>query len=239
MRVAVAVAVAAIALAACSGNGTGEAAPAPPAAPAEAPAPAAPSPAPGIRLLDFERDAEGAPPAGFAFALTGRGSPGRWVVVAGGAPAGGARCLRQADLDPEDLRFPVAVLEGTELRDVRVSVKCRMKGGRVDRGAGLVFRYGDAGNYYVTRANVLEGNVRLYTVKDGVRKQIYGWDGPIDGEAWHDYRVEARGDLLEVHWDGTKLFEVRDGTFPGPGRVGLWTKADSDSLFDDLAVEGL
>ena len=91
----------------------------------------------------------------------------------------------------------------------------------------------------MTRANALEGNVRLYFVKDGHRQQIATHSGKVTSGAWHDYRVVARGDHFEVFWDGAKVIDQHDPTFVEAGKVGLWTKADSVTYFDDLSAKPL
>jgi hypothetical protein len=115
-------------------------------------------------------------------------------------------------------------------------VKCKPLSGRVDQACGLVFRYRDENNYYVTRANALEGNVRLYAVKDGRRQQFATWSGDVVQDRWGELRVEARGNHLVAFWNGTKVIDADDATFPEAGRVGLWTKADSVTAFDNLTV---
>lgn len=188
---------------------------------------------------DFEQDPVGSPPAGFAFGRTGEGRVGHWVVVSDPSVPGGGHVLAQTDADPTDDRFPVAVANAPMVKDLRLSVRCQPVSGQVDQAAGLVFRYQDEHNYYVTRANALEGNVRLYRVVNGRRQQFAGWDGPVTANAWHDYRVEANGDHFAVYWDGQKVIDAKDGTFSVAGKVGVWTKADSVTYFDHLSVEPL
>jgi hypothetical protein len=184
----------------------------------------------------FEGDSPGKPPGGFSFARTGEGKQGSWIVRAEpGAPSGKA-VLAQVDQDDTDYRFPLAITSGPELKDLRLSVKCKPVDGKVDQACGLVFRYKDENNYYVTRANALENNVRLYHVKDGRRVQFAGWNGKVAKNTWHELAVEARGDLMVVSFDGNRVIEARDTTFANPGKVGLWTKADSVTLFDDLTL---
>jgi hypothetical protein len=186
---------------------------------------------------NFDKDAPHKHPAGFTFGLTAKaGKPGRWVVEAvKDAPSGG-RALAQLDADPTDARYPLAVATEPVLKDLRVSVKCKMVSGEVDQACGLMFRYKDENNYYITRANVLEDNVRLYSVKDGKRKQFASWDGKVAPKAWHTLEVEAKGDQLRVSWNGKAVIEAKDATFGEAGKVGVWTKADSVTYFDDLAV---
>jgi hypothetical protein len=152
---------------------------------------------------------------------------------------GGQRVLAQVDPDETDSRFPLAIADEPSLRDLRLSVKCKAVSGRIDQACGLAFRYRDPENYYVARANALEDNVRLYQVKDGRRNQFASWSGSVSAGQWHELRVEARGIRIEVFWEGEAVIDTEDRTFQEAGRVGLWTKADSLTFFDDLAVEAL
>jgi hypothetical protein len=181
----------------------------------------------------FDDDIVGRAPAGFSFGRTGEGAAGRWVVQAEAA----GNALAQLDADDTDGRYPLAVLDAPVLRDARVSVRCKMVAGQVDRACGLVSRYRDEGNYYVTRANALEGNVRLYTVRDGQRRQLASWSGPVSAGVWHELQLITHGDRLEVYWNGERVIDHHDATFDAAGRAGVWTKADSITWFDDLRVE--
>ena len=152
-----------------------------------------------------------------------------------GAPSGG-NVLAQVDTDDTDYRFPVAVVQDTSLRDLSLSVKCKPVSGNVDQACGLVFRFKDSNNYYITRANALENNVRIYYVKEGNRRQFAGWNGKVTSGEWHDLRVDAKGDHFEVSYDGKKVIDATDKSFPDAGKIGLWTKADSVTYFDNLTV---
>lgn len=187
------------------------------------------------QVWSFESDRTGGAPRAFSFGRTRSGAPGRWIVQAEPDAPSGANVLAQLSADGTDSRFPIAVADAPPLRDVRVSVQCKPISGVVDQACGLVFRYRDENNYYLTRANALEDNVRLYRVKNGNRSQFDGWSGPVTSKAWHELRVDARGDHLEVYWEGKKIIDGRDSTFPEAGKVGVWTKADSVTYFDDLS----
>jgi hypothetical protein len=185
----------------------------------------------------FDSDAAAKPPAGFTFGRTGEGKEGKWVVLAvKDAPSGG-NVLAQTDTDSTDSRFPVAVADVAPVADLALSVKCKLVSGKVDQACGLVLRYQDANNYYVTRANALEGNVRFYHVKNGRREQLKSWSGKVKAGVWHDYKVEAKGDHFVVTFDGKQVLDFTDKTFTQAGKVGVWTKADSVTYFDDLKVE--
>ena len=193
------------------------------------------------RKVEFDDDVVGQPPKGFQFGRTGNvGAPGKWVIHMEGAN----RYLVQTDADATRARFPVAVLSDVTAVDVDLTVRFRPISGRVDQAAGLVWRYRDEDNYYIVRANALEDNVVLYKVEGGKRTDLpvkgegrtYGKKVEVRAGQWSTLRVVANGPLFEVHLNGTKLYEVEDTTFGQPGRVGVWTKADSVTQFDDLTV---
>ena len=188
---------------------------------------------------DFENDSAGKPPAAFTFARTGSGRMGRWLVQAERDSPSGTKVLAQLDTDPTSYRFPVAVADSVSLVNLRLSVRCKAVSGEVDQACGLVFRYRDESNYYVVRSNALENNVRLYYVRDGKRQQFAGWDGPVLADAWNTLALDARRDRFQIYWNNKMVIDVRDQTFKESGKVGLWTKADSVTYFDDLAVESI
>jgi 3-keto-disaccharide hydrolase len=184
---------------------------------------------------DFESDTAGQPPKGFQLALTGKGQPGKWVVqVVDDAPSG-KKVLAQTDADTTDYRFPIAYT-GPELKDLRLSVKCKPVAGKGDQGCGIVWRLRDPDNYYITRANALEDNVHLYRVVQGRRIRFEGWDGKVKSGVWHDLAVEMVGDHIQVFFNGDKVIDARDDAFKEAGKFGVWTKADSIVLFDDLTA---
>ncbi|MCA1561639.1 MAG: DUF1080 domain-containing protein [Acidobacteria bacterium] len=193
------------------------------------------------RTLDFRQDAVGRQPKGFEFGHTaGVGRPGTWVVQAEGTN----KFLVQTDADSTRSRFPVAVLSDVSATDVDLSVRFKPVSGRVDQAAGLVWRYRDQDNYYIVRANALEDNVVLYKVEKGNRTDLpvkgegrtYGKKAEVPAGQWSTLRVVANGRVFEIYFNGTKLYEVEDATFSQAGKVGVWTKADSVTQFDDLTV---
>jgi hypothetical protein len=198
-------------------------------------------PPPGVQatatVWSFDSAAADQPPPGFVFGRTGSGRPGRWIVRASASAPSGRQVLAQVDTDPTDYRFPVAAASQPIVRDLRLSVKCKPVAGKVDQACGLVWRYQDENNYYLARANALENNVRLYYVKGGKRSQIASWSGRVTSGVWHELAITAQGDRFEVWWEGRKLLEKRDTTFAQAGKVGVWTKADSVTEFDDLSIE--
>jgi hypothetical protein len=195
----------------------------------------------GSRTIDFSDDAVGQAPKGFAFGYTAKaGAPGKWIVEAEGAN----KYLAQVDANNTRARFPAAVVSDISTADVDLSVRFRPISGSVDQAAGLVWRYRDQDNYYVVRANALEDNVVLYKVEKGTRTDLpvmgegrtYGKKTEVPAKQWSTLRVVANGRLFEVYFNGTKLYDVEDATFTQAGKVGVWTKADSVTQFDDLTI---
>ena len=191
------------------------------------------------RMWTFDTDRAGEAPAGFSCGRTGTGRGGRWVVQVDQEAPSAPNVLAQVDADATDYRFPVAVANEPTAKDFHLTVRCKPVSGQIDQACGLVFRYQNEKNYYVTRANALEGNIRLYHVVNGDRRQFAGWKGAVTSGVWHELRVDAQADHLEVYWDGRKTIDAHDNTFPHAGKVGVWTKADSLTYFDDLRVEPL
>ncbi len=132
--------------------------------------------------------------------------------------------------------FNVALGAETNYGDVDISLKLKAVAGEVDQGGGPVWRAKDAKNYYVARYNPLEDNYRVYKVVEGRRRQLGSADIDDYSPDWHTLRVTMRGDHIECYYDGKKYLDVKDQTFGDPGRVGLWTKADAQTHFDDFRV---
>ncbi len=193
---------------------------------------------PSSKTWNFDSDAVGKPPAGFSFGRTGKGAEGQWVVRSENDAPSKPNVLAQVSTDDTNYRFPVA-FTGPEMKDLRLSVKCKAVAGKVDQGCGLVFRLKDAENYYIVRANALEDNVHLYHVLKGNRRQFAGWNGKVASGVWHDLAVEAKGDHFQIFFDNKKIIDAHEKTFPDAGKVGLWTKADSVIYFDDLTATPL
>jgi hypothetical protein len=187
----------------------------------------------------FDNEPDGSTPKGFSFDRTGAGSMGTWLTRADPGAPSGPNVLAQVDTDETSSRFPMALAERPSLADVSVTVKCRPVSGRVDQACGLVARYQDKGSYYLTRANALEGNIRLYVVRDGSRQQLASVDHPVTSGGWHELRLDVQKDELAVYWEGERIIQHRDPTISKPGLIGVWTKADSVTYFDDLRARAL
>jgi len=185
---------------------------------------------------NFDSDNAGEMPARFQSARTGQGFEGKWVVLGDTTAPSKPNVVAQTSADKTDYRFPLLIADEGSFKDLELSVKFKAIAGQVDRAAGLVFRLKDANNYYIVRANALEDNYRLYHVISGSRKQFAGANFKVTSGEWHELRVECVGNKIICYYDGKKKIEATDDTFKDAGKIGLWTKADSITYFDDLRV---
>jgi len=159
---------------------------------------------------------------------------GQWTVEEmTGAPSGQKVLVQRATRN----QFNVIVAPSGPYSDVDVAMKFKPMSGREDASGGVVFRFSD-GRYYVVRANALENNFRLYTYDRGRRQIATASVKPPALGQWHTVRVVAVGDHVQAWLDGQLLLDHRDARFKS-GRVGLWTKADSVTAFDDLTIRGV
>src|SRR5438046_10649282 len=147
--------------------------------------------------IDFQKDDVGKSPTGFSFALTGQGKPGVWIVKKDDQAHGNV--LVQTDADRTDYRFPVAVYDDFTAKDVDLSVQFKAISGRVDQGAGIVWRYRDQNNYYITRCNALEDNCTIYHVVNGRRQAFQNHNVKVASNVWHTLRAEATGEIGRAH----------------------------------------
>jgi hypothetical protein len=179
---------------------------------------------------NFDKDKPGTVPAGWSCGVTGRGNP-RWTVDADASAPSTPNVLRQSGSGT----FPWCVKDKTSLSDGFVEVKFKSEKGKEDRAGGVVWRWKDGDNYYVARANALEDNVSLYYTAGGRRNTIKYVDAPVPANVWHTLRVEFSGKRIKVLLDGKAYIEQEDDHIPGAGSLGVWTKADSVTAFDDFS----
>ena len=136
---------------------------------------------------------------------------------------------------PEAERFPGPYDPDTSVTDGYVEVKFKAISGKEDQAGGVVWRWKGGDDYYVARANALENNVSLYYTANGRRNTIKYVNAPVPRDAWHTLRVEFSGKRIKVILDGKPYIEMEDDHITGAGAVGVWTKADSVTLFDDFS----
>src|SRR5882762_4515451 len=187
--------------------------------------------------VSFESDQIGATPKGWTATLTGKGDS-KWTVENDETAPSKSKVLKQSGR----ATYPLLLKNDTNIKDGFVEVKFKAIAGSQDRAAGIVWRAKDATNYYVIRANALEDNVVLCKTVNGVRSPLdiigrkggYGTDEKVPSDTWHILRIDFSGSRFRVSFNGRQLFEVEDSTFEDAGKVGLWTKADSVTLFDQV-----
>ena len=182
-----------------------------------------------VSHFGFDGDAVGALPSGWSCGVTGRGTA-QWIVEADSTAPSLPNVLVQRGRG----EFPWCVRRDAVVADGFVEVRFKPLSGREDRAGGVVWRWKDGDNYYVARANALENNVSLYYTQNGKRNTIAYVDAPVTAGRWHVLRVEFVGDRVTVALDGKVHIARRDAHIGGSGAVGVWTKADSITAFDDF-----
>ena len=191
--------------------------------------------------VNFDDLKTGAPPPGWTATQTGKGEA-KWAVVTDESAPSKPNVLKQSG----EADYPVCFKHDTSLKDGLVQVMFKPLAGKEDQAGGVIWRCQDADNYYVARANALEDNVVLYKTVKGKRtcldivgrKGGYGVKEKVASGQWHTLRVEFRGSRFKVVFDGKHLFDVEDNTFAAAGKVGVWTKVDSVTVFDGFGCGG-
>ncbi len=198
-------------------------------------APALLAAAPKEFKLRLTKDDAGQLPAGWKAEKTGAGEGSVWKVVADDtAPSKSGYALAQTAEGPEKF-FNLCVAQDTSFKDVTVGVAFKAVKGKEDQGGGVVWRFQDHDNYYIARMNPLEDNFRVYKVIDGKRIQLGTKEGiKIPAGEWHRIEVSMKGDKIACSLDGKPYLEATDDAIGKAGKVGLWTKADAQSHFDEF-----
>jgi len=194
-------------------------------------------PAPAeAQTWNFDRDPADKAPPGWKFIYTGEGGNAAWAVAADPAAPTPPNVLTLPSAASPDRTFNLAIAEGTSYGDVDLSVRLRANSGKVDQGGGLIWRCRDENNYYICRINPLESNFRVYKVVEGKRTQLESATLTTAPGRWHLLEVRMVGNRITCSLDGTEHLRAEDDTFKEPGVVGVWTKADAATSFDDLAA---
>ena len=178
----------------------------------------------------FDRAAVNQPPPGWTATQTGTGHA-QWVVVRDDTAPSRPNVLQQSG----QATYPVCLKDDTFIKDGFVEVKFKAIAGKQDQAGGVVWRASDANNYYVARANALEDNVTIYHTVNGRRTEKKRASAKVPSNQWHTLRVDFEGRHFTVTFNGQKALEWDDDTFPDAGKIGVWTKADSVTVFDDVS----
>jgi hypothetical protein len=180
--------------------------------------------------VNFDDKKTGDVPDGWTGGVTGKGTP-KWSIEADASAPSKPNVLKQSG----EGKYPWCVKKDVSIKDGSVEVKFKPVSGKEDQAGGLVWRFKDGNNYYIARANALEDNVTIYHTVDGVRSAFKNIDTKVKSNEWHTLKVEFRDNKFTVSFDGKVVIEASDDTFKDAGAVGVWTKADSVTLFDDFS----
>lgn len=180
--------------------------------------------------VTFDKDSIGAVPKGWTATKTGTGEA-KWTVERDDTAPSKSNVLKQSG----QATYPVCFKDDTNLKDGFVEVRFKPISGREDQAGGIVWRLKDANNYYVARANALEDNVTIYHTVNGRRTEKKRTNMKVASNVWHALRVDFQGTHFTVMLDGKTAVEWDDDTLKEAGKVGVWTKADSVTSFDDFS----
>ena len=180
--------------------------------------------------VNFDDAKTGAPPPGWNATQTGRGAA-KWTIEKDDTASSKPNVLKQSG----EATYPVCLKNDTSLQNGFVEVKFKPISGKEDQAGGVIWRCKDADNYYIARANALEDNVTIYHTIKGRRSEKKRTEIKVSSNEWHTLRVDFQGNHFTVTFDGKKAIEWDDKTFTEAGMVGVWTKADSVTLFDDFS----
>lgn len=183
----------------------------------------------GATTINFDDSPAGSSPIGWTLTRTGKGEP-KWSIEKDDWAPSKPNVLKQSG----EATYPLAIKGDSNLKDGFIEVKFKPISGEEDQAGGIIWRCKDADNYYICRANALENNVRIYHFLNGKRTQFKGTNLPVAANQWHTLRVNFSGNRFNVIFNGKELFTADDNTFTEAGKVGVWTKADSVTLFDDF-----
>jgi len=191
-----------------------------------------------VTAVDFENVNPGKIPDGWKIENTNlKGELPTWKVVEDKSALSGEKVLSLADTKKSSGNsYNICWTENTSFTDGEVEVELKAIKGKEDQGGGVIWRALDKNNYYVARFNPLEDNFRIYYVKDSKRKKIKSADAKFPTGEWVKLKIVQRGNTFECYLNGKKFIEGTDDTFTKPGGVGLWTKADAATSFDNFTV---
>ena len=194
----------------------------------------------GVKSFSFDDVAVGTVPRGWALAETnGVGKLATWRVEEASVSNADSRVFSLAETVNSGRTYNLALAPQQFPADLAMSVRLRAGSGSEDQGGGLVWRARDADNYYIARWNPLENNLRAYKVVAGRRSQLSNADLMVPADQWHSMSVTTTGSRIVVALDGKQYLSFEDETFTKGGLIGLWTKADAATFFDNLEVEAI
>jgi hypothetical protein len=180
--------------------------------------------------VNFDDVKPGGLPPGWLGTQTGNGKA-HWEIVADASAPSKPNVLKQSGA----ATYPICIKEDSQLKNGFVEVKFKPIAGKEDQAGGLVWRCQDKDNYYIARANALEDNVTIYYTIAGKRTEKKRVGVKVASNQWHSLRVDFKDNSFVITFDGKETLEWKDDTFGQTGKVGVWTKADSVTLFDDFA----
>jgi hypothetical protein len=192
---------------------------------------------PPALVWNFDREQPGVLPSQFSIGTLFDGRPaGDWQVLATERAKSPPHVLAQLMAKGAEHAYKVVLRKDIVASDLNLEVSFLPIQGNADMGGGLIWRAADDRNYYLARANPLEQNVRVYRVVNGIRHLLQNFDQTITVKQWHTLRVTHQDCRVNIFYDDKQVFDLCDNTFH-TGTIGLWTKSDAVTYFDNLRLQ--
>ena len=164
--------------------------------------------------------------------ITGNGAPCKWEIINDAEN----NVLAQVSNETDDYRFNIIVNDSLQYKNLEIYLRFKGVEGNGDQGGGPVWRYQDENNYYVARANPLENNFRVYKVTNGRRIELKSAHININSNQWYTIKITMDEDMIKCYFNNKLELELTDNTFKNSGKIGLWTKSDAVTYFDDFEI---
>ncbi len=187
----------------------------------------------------FHDGRSGEPPDDFAFAHRGAGGHGRWRVQSAKDAPSGSKVLAQQEASGEMTLWRFAFPREQSFGDLTADVSLKFSSGGKTRACGLVMRYKDESNHYALELDDVRGRVALLAVKEGAVRVVASKAIEPGQSGWRELRLDVRRSSFEAILDNQSLFECEDDTLGGYGQAGLFSRADTVAMFDDLICDPL
>ncbi len=188
-------------------------------------------------VWNFDREQPGTFPGEFSIGTLFDGRPaGDWQILATDRAKSPPHVFAQLMAKGAEHAYKITLVKEIVTSDLNLGVSFLPISGKADMGGGLIWRATDDRNYYLARANPLEQNIRVYRVEKGIRHLLQNFDQTIDVRQWHTLRVTHRGYRVNIFFDDKQVLDLSDKTFH-TGMIGLWTKSDAVTYFDDLQLQ--
>lgn len=189
-------------------------------------------------LLDFDHFETGPVPNDFLPVLSGEGKAVNWEIRSEPTARSSPNILALISTEEGNVHFPLLLYNKFTAKNAEIRAYFKAVSGKIDQAAEIIARYQDEKHFYVVQASAFENKVQLSKVVGDARQLINSANAPVTSGKWHEIQLSVHDTHFQVCFDGTPLFEAEDDTYQRAGKVGVATKSDGVTVFDDLRIIG-